>query len=202
LSEDDFWSRRLGRRAFWPFNRRWIFEDIDRVFKEIEDFMSRELSELSEKAPEELIRVRTLPSGGEVKEWGPFVYGYSMTVGPDGKPKIREFGNMNTKKRMGRPGLDIKENREPLVDVIILGNEVQVVIELPGVEKKDVKLRGTEDNLIVSVETPKRKYYKKLSVPMRVDLKTAKSSYKNGVLNVTIQKMKEKKTEGERLEIE
>jgi hypothetical protein len=25
---------------------------------------------------------------------GPFVYGYSMTIGPDGKPRVREFGNV------------------------------------------------------------------------------------------------------------
>jgi len=26
---------------------------------------------------------------------GPFVYGYSMTMGPDGKPIVREFGNVS-----------------------------------------------------------------------------------------------------------
>jgi hypothetical protein len=57
-------------------------------------FMSREFSELSAKAPKELVRERTLPNGAEVKQWGPFVYGYSMTVGPDGRPRIREFGNI------------------------------------------------------------------------------------------------------------
>jgi hypothetical protein len=24
------------------------------------------------------------------------VYGYSMTIGPDGKPKVREFGNVKS----------------------------------------------------------------------------------------------------------
>lgn len=30
------------------------------------------------------------------EEMGPFVYGYSMTIGPDGKPKVREFGNIRS----------------------------------------------------------------------------------------------------------
>ena len=35
-----------------------------------------------------------LKEGGKVREVGPIVYGYSMTIGPDGKPRIREFGNV------------------------------------------------------------------------------------------------------------
>jgi HSP20 family protein len=201
--EDDFWSRWFRRRSWWPFTRRWMFEDIEDVFREMEDFMAREFGELSEKAPEDLVRERTLPSGAKVKEWGPFVYGYSMTVGPDGKPQIREFGNIKPGRRMGRPRLDVKEKREPLADVITTDGEVQVIVELPGVSKEDINLRGTEESMTLSVDTPRRKYYKKLEVPVKVDPKTAKSKYVNGVLEVTIKKMeKEKEAEGEEIKIE
>lgn len=201
MSENDFWSRWLRRTAFWPYSRRRMPEYVDDVFKEMEDFMEREFSELSEKAPKELVRERNLPRGAKVREWGPFVSGYSMTVGPDGKPQIREFGNIKPETRRGRPHLDVKDKREPLTDVITADNEVQVIIELPGVEKKDIKLRVINDSLIVSVETPQRKYYKKLRLPIKVDLKTVKSSYKNGVLNVTLQKKKEDKPIGEPIKI-
>ena len=47
---------------------------------------------------------------------GPFVYGYSMTVGPDGRPKVREFGNVrfpfSGKGLFTRPF--ISSEREPL----------------------------------------------------------------------------------------
>ena len=175
-------------------------EDIEDVFREMEDFMARDFNELSMKAPKELVRERTLPSGAKVKQWGPFVYGYSMNIGPDGRPQIHEFGNIKPEIRMGRPRLDIKEKREPLADVMTANNEVIIVIELPGVEKKDIKLQGTEDRLIVSVDTPQRKYYKNLEMPVKVDPKTAKSSYKNGVLEVTINKLEEE-VEGEPIEI-
>lgn len=201
FSKDDFLSRWFRRRSWWPFTRSWMFEDIEDVFREMEDLMTREFGELSAKAPKELVRERTLPSGAKVKQWGPFVYGYSITVGPDRRPQIREFGNIKPETRMGRPHLGIKERREPLADVMTADNEVRVFIELPGVEKKDIKLQGTENSLTVSVETPQRRYHRKLQMPVRVNPKTAKSSYKNGVLEVTIKKMKIGEPEGEPIEI-
>jgi HSP20 family protein len=180
-----------------------MFEDIKDVLGEMEDFMAREFSELSERAPEDLIRERTLASGAKVKEWGPFVYGYSMTIGPNGKPQIREFGNIKPGKRMGRPHLDVKEKREPLADIITTDGAVQVIVELPGVTKEDINLRGTEESVIISVDTPRRKYYKKLEMPVKVDPKTAKSKYINGVLEVTMNKMEKKEeSEGEQIKIE
>ena len=202
LSEDDFWSRWLRRTALWPYSKRWMSEDVEDVFREMEHFLAKEFSELSEKAPKELVRERTLPSGAKVREWRLFVYGYSMSVDPDGKPQIREFGNIKPETRMGRPHLHIKEKREPLADVMTADDEVKVVIEVPGVEKKDIKLQGTENSLIVSIDTPKRKYYKKLEIPVKIDPKSANSSYNNGVLEVTIQKKKEEEPGEEPIKID
>src|SRR5437867_4970197 len=73
--------------------------------------------------PKDLIRERKIPGGGTVKEMGPFVYGYSFSQGPDAKPVIREFGNVKPSIRGGpfgmpKPSLDIKDDRQPLVDTI------------------------------------------------------------------------------------
>lgn len=164
--------------------------------------MKREFKELSRKAPRDLIRERTLPDGTKVRSWGPFVYGYSITMGPDGKPRVRQFGNIKPEIRMGRPRIDIKEKREPLADAMTTNGEVKVVVELPGVDKKDIKLHGTEKSLTISVDTPGRKYYKEIELPDKVDPKEAKSSYKNGVLEVTLQRIKEAKPTGEPINIE
>ncbi len=182
----------------------WSFEDMDEVFKEMEEIMEKEFKELQKRVPRELVRERMLPDGTKVNEWGPFVYGYSITVGPDGKPKIREFGNVKPEAGPlpGKPRLDIKEEREPLVDIMSINGQVKVVAELPGVEKRDIKLHGTEDRLTISVDTPHRKYYKEVELPARVEPKAAKSSYKNGVLEVTIPKKKEEKPKGEPIKIE
>ncbi|MEM2915588.1 MAG: archaeal heat shock protein Hsp20, partial [Candidatus Bathyarchaeia archaeon] len=129
--------------------------------------------------------------------------GYSITIGPDGKPQIREFGNMKPEIGPGRPRIDFKEEREPLVDVIKTDGEIKVIAELPGVEKGDIRLHGTENTLTISVDTPQRKYYKEVELPAIVEPKQAKSSYKNGVLEVTLpKKREEEKPKGERIEIE
>ena len=192
---DEWWSRWFRRR--WPF-RSMFFEEIDEIFKEME----REFEDLMRRVPKDLTRERVLPDGTRVQEWGPFVYGYSMTIGPDGKPKITEFGNIKPGFGPGRPRIDIREEREPLVDVLTTDNEVKVIAELPGVEKKDINLHGTEDTLTISVDTPQRKYYKEVKLPAKVDPKKAKSSYKNGVLEVTLPKKEKEKPKGEPIRIE
>jgi len=189
------WFRR--RRRF-PFFRNWLFEDIDEMFREFERMMEEEIKELTSKIPREYIRERKLPDGTTVREWGPFVYGYSITIGPDGKPQIREFGNV----KPTRFGPRIREEREPLVDIYVTNGEVKVIAELPGVNKEDIQLHGTEDTLTISVDTPERKYYKEVKLPAKVDPKGAKTSYKNGVLEVTLPKKEERKPKGEPIKIE
>jgi HSP20 family protein len=195
-SEDDYpeWFR---RRRF-PFSRGWGFEDIDRVFREMEKMMEEEFKTFTSRVPKDYVKERKLPDGTTVREWGPFVYGYSMKIGPDGKPEIREFGNV----KPSRLGPRVKEEREPLVDIIETDGEVHVVAELPGVEKNDIKLHGTEDILTISVDTPQRKYYKEITLPAKVNIKEAKTQYKNGVLEVTLPKTEEKKTKGEPINID
>lgn len=201
MSGKDWWSRWFGSRRS-PFFYGSGFRDIDEVFKEMEEMMKREFGELSKRAPRELLQERTLPDGTKVKRWGPFIYGYSVTVGPEGKPQVREFGNIKPETRMGRPQVNIKEQREPLVDVMETDNEVKVIAELPGVEKEDIKLHGTDSTFTISVDTPQRKYYKEVPTPAKIDPRKAKSSYKNGVLEVTVPRTKEEKPKGEPIKIE
>ena len=166
---------------------------MQKAFKEMEELMSKQFKELSKRAPEDLQQEQTLPDGTKVKSWGPFVYGYSVTVGPDGKPKVSEFGNFKAETRLGETHVDVKEEREPLTDVIDADGEVRVIIELPGVEKKDIKLSGTDEKLTISVETPENKYFKEVEMPAKVDVKKAKSAYKNGVLDIIVPKRKKRK---------
>jgi len=209
LSDEDFpeWFRR--RRSRRPFSGDWFFGDVDEMMRNMEEMMEKEFKELTERLPKDMVRERRLPDGSTVKEWGPFVYGYSMTLGPDGKPQIREFGNVKPSLKpetpfgARRPSIDIREEREPLVDVIDTNSEVKVVAEMPGVEKNDIKLYATENTLNISVDTPQRKYSKEVDLPANVSPKTAKSVYKNGVLEVTLTKVKEeRKTKGEPIKIE
>jgi HSP20 family protein len=173
------WFKKRRNSSKDPF-----FGDIDKMFSEMEKMMEEEFKTFSEKVPKEYIKERKLPDGSTVKELGPFVYGYSMKIGPDGKPDIQKFGNLKNSLK----GPEVKEEREPLVDIVETNSEVRVVVELPGVEKSDIKLHGTEDSLTISVDTPQSKYYKDIELPVKVKIKEASSTYKNGVLEVVIPK--------------
>ena len=85
------------------------FFDIDpwRKFEEMEREMNNmfdQFNYISKNSPKELIREYETPEGAKVREVGPIVYGYSMTIGPDGKPKVTEFGNIKhpAKRGLGR----------------------------------------------------------------------------------------------------
>ncbi len=185
--DEDFpeWFKRRSR--FSLFGNRF-FEDFDRMMEDM-------LKEMSTAGPKELVREKKLPDGSTVREMGPFVYGYSMTVGPDGKPVIREFGNVKpsltpTPFGPAKPRLEVKEEREPLVDTVVDQDTVKVVAELPGVERSEINLEGTENSLTISVSNHDRRYYKELELPAEVDPNSSRANYKNGVLEVVLSRRK------------
>ncbi len=197
-SDNDDYPESTRPRRRSPFDKDPFFGDIDRVFREMEKKMEEEFKNFTEKVPKDYVKERKMPDGSTVKEFGPFVYGYSMKIGPDGKPEINEFGNI----KKGLEGPQVKEEREPLVDVVETDGEIRVVAELPGVEKTDIKLHGTDESVDISVDTPQNKYYKEVQLPAKVRIKDAKSTYKNGVLEIAIPKVEVKKPKGERIDIQ
>lgn len=186
MSSDDEWFKRWGKMM--PFGP-WSYADVDEMMKEMErSFM--DFKDI-EEVPKELVREKRAKDGSVTREIGPIVYGYSMTVGPDGKPVIREFGNV-------KPGPHRKwqqaltDTREPLVDVVDGEKEVRVIAELPGVKKESIKLTAEGRSLEISAETPTRKYRKELELPSSVELEGSKSTFNNGILEVTFPKRKGK----------
>lgn len=172
----------MRRTPFFGFT----FEDLDKMLEDM-------LREMSSRMPEKLVRERKLPDGSTVRETGPIIYGYSMRLGPDGKPVIKEFGNVRPRRGgpiFGAPerSLEVMEKREPLTDVIDEREVIRVVAEVPGVDKSDIRLRGSERTLTISVDTEQRKYHKEVELPEEVDPESAKASYRNGVLEVTLKK--------------
>src|SRR6266496_4823836 len=88
------------RRLNW-FVRENPFREIYDVRKAVEKMFEESFEEMETKAPKDLIREYETPGGGKVREIGPIVYGYSMTIGPDGKPRVKEFGNVKSPMRSG-----------------------------------------------------------------------------------------------------
>ncbi|MCE4601633.1 MAG: Hsp20/alpha crystallin family protein [Desulfurococcales archaeon] len=167
----------------WFRRRRSIFDVFDEIMREFEE----EIREIEEEFMKFVREGRT-----EVR--GPYYYGVRVTIGPDGVPRVEEFGNI--RRRAGRPV--ITDEIEPMVDVLDYDNEVVVVAELPGVDRDKIKVKVKDNKLIIKAEKPenKKKYYKEIELPAKVKPETAKASYKNGVLEVRIEKEKKEEEDG------
>jgi len=129
---------------------------------------------------------------------GPFYYGYTMTVGPNGKPVVREYGNV-------KPGLlPSADTREPIVDAIVDEKEklVKLVAEMPGVEKTDVKILVQDKIVDISAEHGTKKYHARVPIKYKVDENSAKASYKNGILELVFKLIEDEKPKGKKVEVE
>ncbi len=175
--EEDDWER--------DFFDNFFDFDIESEVRRMEEWMNRML--------------RNFQGQGEIR--GPYVYGFSMRVGPDGKPKIEEFGNIP--KRFGLKE-EMEEYREPLIDVMEGDKNISVTAELPGVNKEDIDLSLDEDEstLIIKVDTPERKYYKEVKLPCRVKPDKVSATYKNGILDIVLEREVPKEKKGKKIRIE
>jgi HSP20 family molecular chaperone IbpA len=104
--------------------------------------------------------------------------------------------------------------KQPRVDVLDLGDALQVVADMPGVRKEDIEINLTPERVEISAESStetERKeeeytyrergyasYRRMLDLPADVLPDKAEASFKNGVLEVTVPKKEptevEKKT--------
>jgi len=116
--------------------------------------------------------------GGAGKE--PVVYGVNVRISPEGRPVVSQFGNVEK----GR----VRGEREPLVDVIEEKDVLRIVVELPGVEKEEIRLDASPQQLRVEVADPRHRFSKAVGLPVRVDEKSAKATYKNGILEVVFKR--------------
>ncbi|MCX6683908.1 MAG: Hsp20/alpha crystallin family protein [Methanoregula sp.] len=104
------------------------------------------------------------------------MYGVSVRMGGDGMPRVDTFGR--------RPE---SETREPIVDVFDEADRLQVIVELPGVEEKDISIELKNSTLLLTAGKGERKYKKEidLGVPVKGE---PKKQYKNGILEINLKK--------------
>lgn len=165
-----------------------LFDSMEREFEEMNRLMDRMFAGFRQW------------DWSQVPTDQPIYYGVSVEVGPDGIPRVQQFGNV----RPGAEGVLEGGVREPFTTTILdeEKNQVRVTAELPGVTKESVKLEGHEEGIIIRAEGPERKYEKtvRLSVPVNPD--TAKAKYNNGVLEVTLDLKRPIKPKGRDIKID
>jgi HSP20 family protein len=158
------------------FGRR-LFEDIDKEFSEAEEMLNRMFRTVREMKPSDVIGTF------------PYYYGYQITVGPDSRPRVKEFGNV---KPSARGLIEQSGVREPLVDTALdeKENTLTITAEMPGVTKQDVRVNISEDHVSIHAEKGEKKYHTDIPVNVALDDTSAKATYANGILELKI-KLKE-----------
>lgn len=149
------------------------FMDIDDIFEEFKD-------------------------SSNLQTYGPYYYGYTMTIGPDGRPVVKEYGNV-------KPALLPKSNvREPFVDVLVDEKEkvLKLVAEMPGVEKKDIKIVVEGHTVNLDAEHGEKKYHAKVPIRQKVEENSVKATYANGVLEVRFKLKEDEKPKGKTVEVD
>ena len=114
------------------------------------------------------------------------VYGFKISTMSGGKPVIETFGNVKETAK----GPVVEEVREPIVDVFDEKDHILVLVELPGVSKEKIKVDINGDILNLSTSDKGRQYAKEILLPHKVNAETLKTSYKNGILEITLDKLK------------
>ena len=119
----------------------------------------------------------------------------------------------------GPKSKEIIDYKNPTADVWETEKEVMAEIDIPGVDKKDIKVEVDDSGIEIKAETKseveqkdKKKglyklernysgFYRKISLPNNVDSSNAKAEYKNGVLKISVPKTKAITSKKKQLEI-
>lgn len=193
LSKDDFWSRWFRKNGEQPNNKEDQSEEMEEIINKIEELLDSKFKELSENNFDNQNKPKKFPFEKKDKHFGHFIYGYSVTIGPDGKPRIRQLGNLSSKRVQKKT--KYPEKRDLLIDIIPNDKEIQVVMELPGVSEKEIKIKASQNHITVAADALKFNYYKRIQMPCLIDPKSLKTKYINGVLKINTNKAEEIKLE-------
>ena len=152
--------------------RKDFFEDFgSELFVNLEEIFEALLEELGESCP--------------------VVYGFSIIHRPGEDPELREFGNVPEYPQK-EENFFPSETKEPLIDIFENEDMVHVLAEFPEIEKENLLLHATAQILDIKV-TGLSVFSEDVELPVPVDPKSAKASYKNGVLEVIFRRCVEEK---------
>lgn len=122
------------------------------------------------------------------------------------KEMNKAFGNFfreSTKSIRSIEG-GFSKYKEPASDIVETNKDVIVAVDLPGMDKKDIVLKVTEN--MVEIQAQKKEemkvekkgffkhersysgFHRVLSLPATVKSEDAKAEYKNGILKITVPK--------------
>ena len=134
-------------------------EDPQDIFDQMDAMMARMFAEMSR---------------GTVTGMPPHAMGYRIIIQGSGIPRDLPDGSAIPARNPG----------EPVPEVHQIGDEVKVIVELPGVTDESLRLDVQGDRLIIDAGDADRHYHTSALLPP-VNAAPYRKSLKNGVLEVT-----------------
>lgn len=134
-------------------------EDPQDIFDQMDAMMARMFAEMSRGT------VTGMPANA---------MGYRIIIQGSGMPRDLPDGSAILARNPG----------EPVPEVHQIGDEVKVIVELPGVTDESLRLDIQGDRLIIDAGDADRHYHTSALLPL-VDAAPYRKSLKNGVLEVT-----------------
>lgn len=96
------------------------------------------------------------------------------------RPTIKKISLVPESKEEIR---ELKASIKPYTEITDFEDQIEICLELPGVEKEDLKLNFDEkgEELTVEAKRDGRKFYKEIKLPIKLDIKDYTLELKNGI---------------------
>jgi HSP20 family protein len=186
---EEFYKKLRSKYTFFQvdnFNTN-IFEDLKNDFEEEFERQTEQIfRELEQKMSENLKNENNNYSD----KIGTFVYEFSINIEKNNKPKIKKIKHIKSVSE-AKSFLEDLHSNEELIDILENEKEFKIILEMLGIKKSEIKIRVTEDSIIVFTEN--KKYLKKISMPKKIKPNLVKSTYNNGILEINVRKMEKYK---------
>ena len=169
-------------------------DDFEEAMRDL-DFFSSELVKIIENELDRLLRDMEVDRVGDSSDAD------RQRLGCNGKAGSSRFSSGEAldplealrplrptpkpKKPVGIPRKALAEMAEPLMDIFDKETALEVYVELPGIEKKDIRIRVRDGKVEVKTEN----LCKIIELPTKEAVShTTSSDYRNGVLKIVIPK--------------
>ena len=160
-----------------------IFEELKDDFEEEFERQTEQIfKELEQRAFEKL----KTEDNNCSDESCSFVYEFSINIGKDRKSEIKEFKYV--KSTLGTKSLEKNLHpKEELIDILENEKEFKIILEILKIKKSEIKMKVSENSIIIF--TDNKKYFKKISIPKKIKRDYAKTTYNNGILEISVRKI-------------
>ena len=145
-------------------------KDLRDMLDELDDYFQSFQKDMEESIKNSILGVE--------KSVRPFIAGFSFNLGPEGKPSMQVFGN----NPISGDGFRSPINEQVVDDRT---GTLRLLLEMPGVERQDIKVEATEDAAVITAENEGRKYRADLGLKSPVKPESGKAEYKNGILEIS-----------------